>query len=104
MAATLFADPSAAYVPVGVQLPTNFDTEGWSQPKLVCTDGRVNIWPHCFITPRQGRPGYWVQIGQPHQVHNVTHWRDYPDDPPTPLPIPVGPAEASTPQPAGHVA
>lgn len=95
MAATLFADPHQAYVPVGELLPTDFDAQGWSSAKLVCTAGQVNIFPHCFIAPRGGRPGYWLQVGEPGQVPSVTHWREFPAGP--------APVRTITLSPTAHV-
>lgn len=89
MPATLFSEPNAAYVSVADHLPTEFDADGWSTAKLVCTAGRVNIFPHCFIAPRKGRPGYWLQVGAPHAVTTVTHWREYPEGPTLAIVLPL---------------
>jgi hypothetical protein len=41
---------------MGELLPTESNAEDSSETKLVYTDGRVNIWPPCFIALRPGRP------------------------------------------------
>ena len=97
---SLFAEPDAAYRPVGSGLPTDANADGWSTAKLVCTDGRVNIFPHCYIAARRRRgkhyPGYWLQVGAPHAVDNVTHWREYPAAPSPALVLPlIAAADAS---------
>lgn len=81
MGATLFADPHAAFVPVDELLSTEFNEEGWSSPKLVCIQGRVNIFPHCYLAATSSRPGYWLQLGASHRVEDVSHWREYPTGP-----------------------
>jgi hypothetical protein len=69
------------YIPVTEALPTKFNEQGWSDAMQVCTGGRVNIFPHNFIAGKNGKPGYWIRVGEPHHVTDVTHWREFPDTP-----------------------
>lgn len=83
---------AARYIPVTEALPTKLTEAGWSEAVQVCTDGRVSIFPHNYVPAKNGRPGYWIQVGEPHQVKNVTHWREFADDP-----VPVEAAAAGSP-------
>ena len=84
-------EQAARYIPVTEALPTKLTEAGWSEAVQVCTDGRVNIFPHNYMPARNGKPGYWIQVGEPHQVKNVTHWREFADDPaPIEAAAPVG--------------